>query len=321
MRRREPKIAAVAPSGTRRGRVLERVGQTLLVLSFAGLLVGGWAYHGARAQLSDRLMDLGGRMMVYAEARHQDAPRDLVLNGETLRFSSGTTGHTTQQVLDYYEARCAEVDGSLTQQMQALRDAHPEVDREVPRAPTMREDDGLRGYVACLDMGDEEVSLDDLIERIGTYGRTGDVAAIGEVRFVFAEQMGEGAERSTHFVTMWTEGSFDVGNMFPAEGDVPGVDVPGVPRPPATRRILESYERGEPQRLTVYEKPRTESELEGFYRTALSRDGWSLIEHPDGASPNAPRVLVAEHGDRMLTVVFQTHLETGSASAALFDAQ
>lgn len=116
MRRREPKTAApvASPRTKRLRRIFARVGQGLLVLSFAGVLVGGWAYHGARAQLSDRLMDLGGRMMVYAEARHQDAPRDLVLNGQTLRFSSGTTGHTTQQVLDYYQARCAEVDGALT---------------------------------------------------------------------------------------------------------------------------------------------------------------------------------------------------------------
>ena len=64
-----------APSRAR--RALRRIGQGLLVAAFVGVLAGGFFYHQARAQMTEGLMDLGGQMMRFADARRQDAPRDL----------------------------------------------------------------------------------------------------------------------------------------------------------------------------------------------------------------------------------------------------
>ena len=327
MRRLDPKATSAQPQ--KRG-LRGRLGQLALVGVFALLLIGGWSYHRAEAQMDNGLMDLGARMMRYDDARRQDAPRELVLNGQMVRFSSGTAPRTATQVLDHFEQRCAQVDGGLGSYMADLQHDHPEMGAtgEPPTAvPTMREEQDGRGYVTCMDMGEEPVGIGELVERLGRYGESGDVSAIGEVRFVFAEQMGEGESASTHFVAMWTVGEFNVRSMFPDTGDAPGRDVPGVRRPPNTRRIVSSFERGQPQSMTVYEGGRSESDLESFYRDSLVDDGWALIEHPDAPGDPAlhtgdmPRIVVAERGPRMVTVVFATRPTDGMASAAVFDAQ
>lgn len=296
-------------------RVARGIGRVALVAAFVGLLAGGWIYHSARAQISDNLFGLGAQMMAYEHATHQDAPRDLVVNGQTLHLSSGTTPRSAIEVLDYFEARCAAADGELTLQAEQLVAEHPEIDApDRPLSPTLREDDGRNGYVACLDLGASSVSVTELVERLGRFGETGDVSAIGDTRFVFAEQ----GENGAHFVGMWTEGEFNVVRMFPETGDAPGDDVDGISRPPQSRRLLTGHERGMPHSITVYATRLGEPELESFYRRDLADRGWSILE-PAQRPSEAPPTIIAERGERMVTLVFQPDPANGGSQAAIFD--
>lgn len=304
---------------SRARRILKRLALVALVAVFSGLLVAGSAYRGARAQVSENLWDLGSQMMRYSESRNQDAPRDLVLNGQLIRMSSGTAPRSASEVLDFFEGRCHAVDGGIAEELASMHRAQPDViPAEAPTSPVLREDDGRQGYVACLEM-DAAITTTELMERIGRFGRSSDVSDIGEMRFVFVEQR-EGSE-STHFVAMWTNGSFDLDRMFPEEGDVPGNDPEGLARPPRSRRVLSSWERGEPYSISVYQTRDDEGDLDRFYRDELARSGWALLESDRRAPSHAPRTLVAEQGDRMVTLVFSTDLATGAASVAVIDAQ
>ncbi len=302
-----------APSRAR--RVLRRLGLVVLTSLFVAVLATGWVYHQARAQVGEGLMDLGAQMMRFADSRRQDAPRDLMLNGQRLRFSSGTADRPAREVLDFFEARCADADGGLSEQVEALREQRPDAfEGERSSSPVLREGNDRQGYVACLDFG-QSIGVTELAERLVRFGETSDVADVGEMRFVFAEQNERGA---THFVAMWATGSFDLDRMFPEQGDVPGRDVAGVVRPSESRRTLSSWEQGEPYTLTVYETREDEGTLERFYRGALGRAGWTVLD-PARRDPAAPRLVVAEQGDRMLTVLFSTDLATGHASVAVID--
>ncbi|HJL17695.1 MAG TPA: hypothetical protein RMH99_18670 [Sandaracinaceae bacterium LLY-WYZ-13_1] len=295
----------------------------MLAVLFVGVLVGGAVYHRARAQMSESFFGLGDQMMRYAEARRQDAPRDLVLNGQTIRFSSGTANQPLAEVLDHFEARCAAVDGDLAEQIDELRAAHPEVGAEPLEAdgPSMREERGDEGFVACLDMGPGPVSAQQLAERVARFGETGDVSAIGDMRYVFAEQYAIEGQTRTHFVGLWTRGTFDLERMFPEEGDAPGVDLDDVARPPESRRVLMGFERGQPYTMTVYASARSEAALESHFRRTLPARGWTLVEPAREPGPDAPRMVVAEQGRRMLTVVLQPSLEHGGTDAALFHSE
>ena len=94
-----------APDGkappSRGGRAM-RVG--LGVVFVVALAVGG-VYHQVRAQMSETFFGLGDQMMYYAEGEAQDAPRTLLLNGQTIRFSSGHVDQPLREVLDVFERR------------------------------------------------------------------------------------------------------------------------------------------------------------------------------------------------------------------------
>lgn len=304
-----------APS--RRRVILRRIAQVLLVATLAGVIGGGWAYHRARAQVSDGFFDLGAQMMRYAQARHQDAPRDLMLNGQRIRFSSGTAQKTADEVLDFFEARCASVDGELMEQVETFRAQHPDRTQDTG-SPVLREDTGSAGYVACLDLGESSLGVTELAERLRRFGETGDVHDVGDMRYVFVEEYEHEGRTTSHFVAMWTNGTFNVNRMFPERGDAPGRDVEGVARPPESRRVLSSWERGEPYTISVYHTRTDEAELESFYRAALFRDGWSLL---DTESREGPRTIIAEQGERMITIVLATDRESGMATSAVLDAQ
>lgn len=305
-----------APSRGR--RILRRAIQALLVAAFVAVVAGGWVYHRARAQVSEGLWDLGSQMMRFAEAREQDTPRDLLLNGQTLRFSSGTADQSARQVLDFFEGRCHEADGGIEEQIRALRSGRPDLfTREEPSSPVLREDSGGRGYVACIDFG-QSLGVTELGERLSRFRETHDVGDIGDMRYVFVEQYDLEGHTRTHFVVMWTHGPFDLDRMFPEEGDVPGRDIEGVGRPEDARRVLSSWERGQPYTISVYQQRGDEADLESFYRRALADEGWTLLES-DRRTSSTPRMLVAERGDRMVSVLFSTDLEAGIASAAVID--
>jgi hypothetical protein len=309
------------PAPSRARRVLRTIATVVLVLVFAGVVAGGWVYHRARAQVSENLFDLGAQMMRYAQASHQDAPRDLVLNEQLIRFSSGTARASADTVLDFFEARCENADGELGEQVASLREQHPDAIWPAAQSssPVMREDDGRHGYVACMDLGRTSLGVNELAERLQRFGETGDVHDVGDMRFVFVEEYEREGHTTTHFVTMWTNGSFDVKRMFPDDGDAPGRDVEGLARPPRARRMLSGYERGQPYTLTVYQTREDEAELESFYRDALADGGFSLLEMPERQARDVPRTLIAEQGERMVTIVLATNPETGSATAAVLD--
>jgi len=287
---------------------------------FVFALVAGGAYHRVRAQVSETFFGLGDQMMYYAEGEAQDAPRTLLLNGQTIRFSSGHVDQPLAEVLDVFQARCGAVNGQIEAQLRALAADHPERAEALPEDtdPTLREEAGGRGYVACLDLGSEEVAVSEIAQRIGRYGETGDVGEIGDMRYVFGEEYEFEGRTRTHFVAMWTNGSFNVARMFPEEGDAPGRDVDDLARPDGATRTLSAWEAGEPQQLTVYWAPRSETELQAHYRRSLAASGWSIVEPATPLPPDSDPVITAEKDQRMVVIVLSPDVETRGATAAVF---
>ncbi len=275
-----------------------------LVCVYAGvLLVVG---HHARAQVGEVLFGMGEEMLRYEGAHRIDAPRTLVLNGQPIRLASAVTRHDLDRVLDWYEARCTEHDGELGEQIREIVEGNPEID-DVDSSlfdATLREQDGGRGFVACLDTGTERLDVESLAERFEKFRRSLDVSELGDLRYIYGEENEDG----TFFVAFWTEGSFRIAEMFPAQGDAPGRDPDGVPRPPDGRRILSAWEDGQPQSVTMYgESRKGPDDLERWYRERM--DGWHLLELGDEmlartGQERVPGFLVYEREDEMVMLKF-----------------
>jgi len=206
-----------------------------------------------RARVDEALLRVGSLVMQYAGASYQQEPRTLLLNGARIGLSVGVSERPVHEVLDHFERRCRQHSGNLREQfaeaMTHAGDGAREVDRDgVWPDPVVRADEATRGVVACLDLGEGELSMDELSRRAGVLLLTGDLAQMGALRFVSVER----GDTQTVFVTTWSDGPIDTPSMFPTEGDAPGLDLPDVPRPANARRVLSARESGQTKAFNAY---------------------------------------------------------------------
>lgn len=328
---------AAAPVGSTRRTIREKpeglLPKILRVTALMLVLGAGFAFFGyqrVQGQLSEALLQAGPQMMMLADAEHQDAPRELVLNGQHVRFSSGIAPYSPTEVLNRFEQRCEDVDADLMAQFSEIIAEQPDSEgahRLELLSPVMRQQTSNHGYVACFDLGHERAALNTIVERYQAFARSRDLHDFGDLRYVYAEPAGEG---STHFVAIWTEGSLRFDELFPETGDARGVDPANIPRPPGARRVLTAAEHGVADVATIYEGSELdEGQLESFYRRELPGEGWRILDGEayrssvagGAATPAAMRdirpALVAQRGDRTVFFSLTTDFEGRGRAAVL----
>lgn len=293
--------------------LIAKTGRVLLLLGALHGVIFLVTARSVKADVEQMLMGLGAEMMRYGQATRQDAPRTLTLNGQALKLSVGSTKDSLADVLDHYESKCISRDGGLSQQLaDAYRKSGPRLTEKQERLldTTLRQDADDQGFVVCLDAGTGQIDWKRWVNRLSKFLETGNVSEVGQLRYVYAQR----DKRSTTFVTLWAEGSLNVWEMFPNAGDAPGFDLPNVPRPNGSRRLLSARESGFAQSINVYgARGLSGPQLFDFYRNELPKQGWQLTEDPQMKSrpKHAPRVLLAERDRRMLTIITGTERSGG----------
>jgi hypothetical protein len=296
----------------------ERLTMKLLRLSafllFAQAVVTVIFARAVHAEVQDLMLSAGAQMMQLGRELDALTPRTLRVNGAQIRLRvQSSSQHTLPQVLDEFEARCREHNGRFYEQL-----------REAPRTKAwseqhlvlfdgvMRVDTERDGAVACMDVGDELGSAETILARAERFVATGDASAFGELRYMRAEK----TERGVFVVMMWTDGAFNIKEMFPATGDAPGVDFPGLPRPEGSRRLLSAWEEGQAPALNVYEsavaKPLA---LDTHYRSELPKHGWQLMTPASVDQATSERGLLAMRNG--VTVTLSHTLVNGRGMTAI----
>lgn len=328
---RAPVVArptGAAPVGSRR-RVLRpesplvRSAKVAGVLAAVCIMVGIGLYQRTRAQVTEGMMEFGATMMHVVDARRQDEPRELVLNGESVHFASGTSDRSTDELLDYFEERCDTRDGGISEAVvhaateHAARGHQEEGEQMLGVRPLVRHADENGGFIACLDMGERELGIGEVLDRARTFDESRDLHDFGDLRYVFVRPLPDGG---THFVAFWTEGSFRFDRVFPETGDAVGEDPADIPRPPGARRRLVAYETGDSERATIYTGSELDdAALERFYRRELSASGWNVLDsegsetvdrlRADSLEAGVRPALVAMRGDRTVYVSLSSDRE------------
>jgi hypothetical protein len=271
------------------------------LMSFVGVLAAlgvGLTFSRVRGQVGEQMISMGESLMRYERAERQDAPRELRLNGQSIMITSGTTPDAVDTVLDEFEARCRSHNAALQAELRTV---------SAQDFFVLREERGDTGAVGCLDFG-RDITAAELLARANRFRETNDLHDLGDLRYVFARTLDEG--EGAHFLTFWTTGSLDFDEITGQGGneDVPGSDIAGIPRPPRSRRILDAMESGADQRVVTYAgSSMTEWELEAFYREALPRAGFDLVEPPADAPPQQGSIVVAaERAERLTFLVLDT---------------
>ena len=262
-----------------RPRQRKRFAGTLRVIVMSGAVTAAtatWLVNAAWVRAQELLAATGDQLMHYAGATQQDGERTVHLNGSTLRLRTGTTTTHIKELLDVFHARCRQRNGRFAQQLQELqgtRAAHvPASARSWPFADgVLRLEAASEGFVACLDAGGGRVTVSELVRRFGALAATGDLSQLGHLRYVRARRGGD----STTFVALWTDGPMNLASMFPNEGDAPGQDLRGLPRPGGSRRLLSFWEQDQAPWLGMYASPLGRQQLLEKYLVQLGEAGWT----------------------------------------------
>ncbi len=319
-------------TGLCRIRAVARVAGFLLLVQTVLLLLMARSGH---ARVNELMLAFGTHMMRYADARRQDRPRALFVNGLALRFASGSTDREVDDVLDHFHAKCRNRNGRFCDQLHDVQErlprggkakagrakglaqtpAHNAVAGANPLDGVLRYGGGELGFVGCLDTGGRRVRPEQMLKKAWLFLQTGALSSVGELRYVMAER----ANKGTHFVAFWTRGDANLYEAFPPQGDAPGRDPKGIPRPPGSRRLLSAWEQNEAPSMTVYATPGLKApHLGKFYRTRLREMGWRVADAPTASAGTETeiRALWAERGPRTVSVTFLTD-SRGQGLAAL----
>lgn len=281
------------------------------------------AMRSARAQVNEGMQRLARQLMPYAEQSAMHSPKRVLLNGQTLQLATGTTRDTVTAVLDWYETQCARRGGGLTREIAranpafgsaAFNELWARAGRRTANFEVMRDGDERQGYVACLDMGGDDLRGNALSQRIQAFVNSGDLSRLGNMRYAYVQRTSSG----TRIVTVATDGRFDLLRMFPATGDAPGHDIDGLGRYPSMRRVLSAQEEGVANTLGMYTVNAPLAQVRDWYRQTLPARGWSLSELPRDrrmpAEVESQRAYTAtfERGQQQLYLVFEERNGTTS---------
>jgi hypothetical protein len=274
----------------------------LLLLLAPGTWLGLAALHARASELID---DAGaGLFAVVAQGKLEDA-HSLLLNGLRLRMLTGSSADPPERVSAVLAQRCRTRSGELSVQLQER--AHGRLPPRITRAldPVLQLGGTDGGFVGCLDLGSQRVTPEDLLARMRRFARSADVSEIGALRFAWVRR----EAHATRFVALWSDQRLPLRDAFPPVGDAPGSDVPSVPRPSASRRVLSAWREGAAPMLVAYESSRPVDRALLDYEVALQAGAYR-IEHATARREHeleGTRWLLASRADRSVAVIASAH--------------
>jgi hypothetical protein len=228
------------------------------------------------------------------------------------------TNRSAKDVLDHYYAEFYRPEVKLlSEQIRQLPEfkKHPEaialfdeanvgLNRKVSRI-VRRDGDGY-GVMAYLDMGRKDF-YDAYLAGAKDFVRTGNLDVLGVGKAIVALEDGPG---QTTVLTFWTGPGFDIRRFLRPPGqDAEGDDIPDVPRPPDSVRVLSTLEKDPLARVRVatYKVGTTPLRTMFFYLSALPEAGWRkhpLFEKADTEAGHNNTLFFVQK-DRELTVSLQ----------------
>jgi hypothetical protein len=277
----------------------------------------------AAAGAETRIEDVGRQLMDHLGPQVIGRPQRVLINGQSMYIASNVTPLAPQQVMDRFEVYCREQSGDLADAIGAL----PSTFQGKPVPDSLRDPTGW--LTERVNQGDEDFGQINclarntsggfpvLLEQIADAFDSGDLARVGDFRYVVARKTARG---QTHVLAMWTQGKFNVREMFPETGDAPGEDPKQAPRPPESERILSSVLPGHPYALGIYESKRTPGQVLSFYDRAMRDRGYHAeavwLESDDSkettATPSYARVFSKDGRLILVGAVLEPVFEQGT---------
>jgi len=224
-----------------------------------------------RAHFNETLAGFGETVADVIGANLPSTVRGLTVNGLHLEHATTHTRLSLEETVNRVEDLCRRHGG-----LQELGALAPNM-LPPPRPSRL---DGVysqvgkkQGLVVCLDT-EHPLSVTEFAHRLGAFARTGNLSALGRLRYVFARREGS----LTSVLALWTDGDAPLLQMFPPSGDAPGTDPIGVPRPDGSTRLFSAGVKGMPQQVVVYRiGNESAASMANWYIQGLQERGWAVV--------------------------------------------
>jgi hypothetical protein len=264
---------------TTSSRIAHRRGM-LRVFAF-GLVIAfvcaGLRVRFARAEVIDNGIVVGRQMAELVNAAHEDVAH-LSMNGQSVMVASQLTKDSPEAVLGRYEQLCRDQASHSFEEWRALLSAADAdstdlaPNAEVPATGIIRGGTRDEGTVMCFVRSAQ--SKPTLRESLDAFVQTGEMAALGQLRYAYAKRTPNGR---TYVLAAWTSEKFNLKEMVPETGDALGEDFEALSRPADSRRIFSIRLAGAPYGINVYESDVPPAVLGDAYDATLLRDGWFAV--------------------------------------------
>lgn len=292
-------------------RGLLRAGAYVAGLS---VVLGAVQLRAARAEVRNRTVELGRQMLQLANASDHDVNK-LTMNGQPIWLGSSTSSDSALQVLDRYEADCQK---NAAQNAEGWRELAKKLDEKkesqtLMQGGVMRAGSPEEGTVVCFTKS--ESSKPTLKEAVQSFVETGELGALGNLRYAYAKQSPKGM---TTVLTAWTDDRFNLADLVAPElAEKRGADFQGIPRPVDSSRLMSVQIENTPFGINIYRSKQGPSNVAKFYDGEMVDRGWLALDAELGThmamagEENKAGAIGRLYEQNGVVVTLATHLEDG----------
>jgi hypothetical protein len=265
--------------------------------------------------------ELGGQLGDYL-SMSVNGTEAVSINGERFAFAVTMTDQPVDEVLAVTEKACAESSGNIVAEVGPLleqaKKQKPALAKLDPRKLTSLRRDSKSGAesgdVTCFTRPHDDGSdaaHPGFMKRLERFTETLALGELGEAHYLRADY--EAGADKTRILYVRSLSELKMSNLFGGEGDVPGRDPHGLPRPPGSLRTFSAAIERNGDGFYSYESSETPASVLNYYEAKLAKD-WQKIE----LGNETPEVTLARafaQDDRAAYVV--TEPRAGGSDVAL----
>ena len=237
-----------------------------LVVVLAGIPIVRHATRERKVQIAEaaRMQEVIQNLQPLAQ--HAGEGRRVFVNGDPIFFRMQTSTETVAKALDGVAADCQSGDAARMLGIPTLFE-HGQRSRSLSLTKMIRQDgEGVAATLCVFHEGDDHGE--------GT----------AQTRYTLAH---ENDDHRVSLFTISTEERADVYAVFPDEGDAPGGDFAGIPRPRDARRLFAATIEGDPYAVRIYETHAPMADMVKQYDADMALAGWTRSEAVAKAMPDA----------------------------------
>jgi hypothetical protein len=291
-----------------------------LYVAFVGCVFGAIQVRSARAEVRDRTLELGREMFQLAHATTHDVNK-ISFNGQSIWLGTSMSKDDVKTIMQRYEALCSQNRAQSADEWRSLGEkADASLDKKFLTTGMLRSgDNDNEGAIVCFTK--TSTSKSTLREAVETFGKTGDLGAFGSLRYAYVKKTDSGR---SHVLTAWTDEKFNIASVLPQEGvDSPGNEIPEVPRPPGTVRVVTARLEGTPFGVNTYEGTDGPEKVIAWYDDEMRKQGWQsfdpeIEQNPENVDHERPvKVHLYEKGGVVLTIASRPNGDDGKTTTGL----